>query len=116
MVSYESYSVIHGHPFPLKGRYYANIFIHFEPTGLSLCHNAKVEPESSIHHEATLSCLPFLATAEIEAKLVHDGIDEHPPGSSELRMKISQAWPWRWHQKNQKSFVCAGWEWLDPYA
>lgn len=24
---------MHGRPFPLKGRFYANIFIHFEPTG-----------------------------------------------------------------------------------
>lgn len=31
MVFYESHSVIHGRPFPLKGRFYANIFIHFEP-------------------------------------------------------------------------------------
>ena len=92
MVLYESYSVIHqGRPFPLKGRYYANIFILFE--------------QSSVHekyHEATSSRVPFLVTAEIEAKLVHDGIDERPPGSSELRMKISQAWPW--HRKNPKVF------------
>jgi prolyl 4-hydroxylase len=33
MVLYESHSVIHGRPFPLKGRYYANVFIHFEPMG-----------------------------------------------------------------------------------
>jgi hypothetical protein len=30
MVLYESHSVIHGRPFPLKGKFYANIFIHFE--------------------------------------------------------------------------------------
>lgn len=30
MVLYESGSLIHGRPFPLKGRYFANIFIHFE--------------------------------------------------------------------------------------
>lgn len=30
-VLYESHSVIHGRPFPLKGKYYANIFIHFVP-------------------------------------------------------------------------------------
>jgi prolyl 4-hydroxylase len=36
MVLYESGSLIHGRPFPLKGRYYANIFIHFEPTGRHL--------------------------------------------------------------------------------
>jgi prolyl 4-hydroxylase len=36
MVLYESGSLIHGRPFPLKGRHYANIFIHFEPTGRPL--------------------------------------------------------------------------------
>ena len=36
MVLYESHSLIHGRPFPLKGRYFANIFIHFEPTGRKL--------------------------------------------------------------------------------
>ncbi|KAG7361234.1 2-oxyglutarate/Fe(II) oxygenase [Nitzschia inconspicua] len=36
MVLYESHSVIHGRPFPMKGRFFANIFIHFEPVGHSL--------------------------------------------------------------------------------
>jgi len=36
MVLYESHSLIHGRPFPMKGRYFANIFIHFEPTGRPL--------------------------------------------------------------------------------
>lgn len=40
MVLYESHSLLHGRPFPLKGRFYANIFIHFEPTGHSLRHQA----------------------------------------------------------------------------
>lgn len=39
MVLYESGSLIHGRPFPLKGRFYANIFIHFEPTGRPLHDN-----------------------------------------------------------------------------
>jgi len=73
MVLYESHSTIHGRPFPLKGRFYANVckwrtdacnaaqyfesrclnaqhshpllvtVIHFEPTGHSLRHNAKEE-------------------------------------------------------------------------
>merc|ERR1712038_1549420 len=38
MVLYESHSVLHGRPFPLKGRYFANVFIHFEPTGHTLRH------------------------------------------------------------------------------
>jgi hypothetical protein len=33
MVLYESHSVIHGRPFPMKGRYFANIFVHYEPIG-----------------------------------------------------------------------------------
>ena len=36
MVLYESGSLIHARPFPLKGNFYANIFIHFEPTGRPL--------------------------------------------------------------------------------
>jgi len=43
MVLYESHSLLHGRPFPLKGRYFANVFIHFEPTGHSLRHNAKMD-------------------------------------------------------------------------
>jgi prolyl 4-hydroxylase len=39
MVLYESHSLIHGRPFPLKGRFFANIFIHFEPTGRPLYHH-----------------------------------------------------------------------------
>lgn len=41
MVLYESHSILHGRPFALKGRYYANIFIHFEPTGHTLRHVEK---------------------------------------------------------------------------
>ncbi|CAB9501369.1 Ankyrin Repeat [Seminavis robusta] len=33
MVLYESHSVIHGRPFPLKGTLFANVFLHFEPVG-----------------------------------------------------------------------------------
>jgi prolyl 4-hydroxylase len=40
MLLFESHSVVHGHPFPLQGRFQAMIFIHFEPTGQSLLHDA----------------------------------------------------------------------------
>ena len=33
MVLYESHSLIHGRPFPMKGKSYANMFVHFQPTG-----------------------------------------------------------------------------------
>ncbi|CAM9093195.1 unnamed protein product [Ectocarpus fasciculatus] len=32
MVLYESHTVLHGRPFPLKGNYFANLFVHFIPT------------------------------------------------------------------------------------
>lgn len=51
MVLYESHSVLHGRPFPLKGRFMANIFVHFEPTGHSLRHNLKVEDEAKDVHQ-----------------------------------------------------------------
>eukprot|EP00599_Poterioochromonas_sp_BG-1_P000097 CAMPEP_0173147108 /NCGR_PEP_ID=MMETSP1105-20130129/8909_1 /TAXON_ID=2985 /ORGANISM="Ochromonas sp., Strain BG-1" /LENGTH=411 /DNA_ID=CAMNT_0014061471 /DNA_START=140 /DNA_END=1375 /DNA_ORIENTATION=+ len=31
LVLYESSTILHGRPFPMKGRYYANIFVHFQP-------------------------------------------------------------------------------------
>ena len=31
MILYESHSIIHGRTFPLKGKYMANLFLHFEP-------------------------------------------------------------------------------------
>ncbi len=37
----ESHSVIHGRPFPLKGEYVANLFVHFEPETHSDDYNAK---------------------------------------------------------------------------
>jgi prolyl 4-hydroxylase len=36
---YESHSIIHGRPFPLKGNYYANLFLHLEPKGHSQTHH-----------------------------------------------------------------------------
>jgi len=33
MILYESHSILHGRPFPLKGRFFANVLIHFEPIG-----------------------------------------------------------------------------------
>lgn len=51
MVLYESHSVLHGRPFPLKGRYMANLFVHFEPVGHSLRHNAKTDAGGDVHEK-----------------------------------------------------------------
>jgi prolyl 4-hydroxylase len=42
---------IHGRPYPLKGRFFANIFVHFEPTGHSLRHNAGLDADGKDVHE-----------------------------------------------------------------
>jgi prolyl 4-hydroxylase len=47
MVLYESHSVLHGRPFPLKGRFVANLFVHFEPVGHSLRHHDHGQAETT---------------------------------------------------------------------
>jgi len=51
MVLYESHSVLHGRPFPLKGRFFANIFIHFEPVGHTLRHHPEHKDGGSNVHK-----------------------------------------------------------------
>ena len=48
MILYESHSILHGRPFPLKGKYMANVFIHFEPTGHSLKHHGYTPSEGDV--------------------------------------------------------------------
>lgn len=31
LVLYESATILHGRPFPMKGRHYSNVFVHFQP-------------------------------------------------------------------------------------
>lgn len=52
MILYESHSVLHGRPFPLVGRYYANVFIHFEPDGHSREHG--FDHDNDEHYESML--------------------------------------------------------------
>ena len=53
MVLYESHSVIHGRPFPLKGKFYANIFVHFEPIG-------SLDPKAKSWYDPALDLPPYL--------------------------------------------------------
>lgn len=43
MVLYESHTVLHGRPFPMKGRLYANVFVHFQPVDHDLMNQRDVE-------------------------------------------------------------------------
>jgi prolyl 4-hydroxylase len=66
MVLYESHSVIHGRPFRLQGRYYANIFVHFEPIG----------PLGSSEVNYTSDLPPYLIPGSVwESEWRHDNPD-----------------------------------------
>jgi hypothetical protein len=49
MVLYESHSIIHSRPFPLKGEYFASIFVHFEPLGHTLRHSQRGAYDSDVN-------------------------------------------------------------------
>jgi prolyl 4-hydroxylase len=72
MVLYESGSLIHGRPFPLVGRSYASIFIHFEPTG------RKLNDHSNKYLE-TLDDFypPYIVPGSLESK---NWAERHPGG------------------------------------
>jgi len=67
MVLYESHSILHGRPFPLKGKYVANLFVHFEPVGHTLRHTGQDNQSNDSNiknkrglggHETTTGGLP----------------------------------------------------------
>eukprot|EP00546_Thalassionema_frauenfeldii_P006648 CAMPEP_0178913224 /NCGR_PEP_ID=MMETSP0786-20121207/10722_1 /TAXON_ID=186022 /ORGANISM="Thalassionema frauenfeldii, Strain CCMP 1798" /LENGTH=448 /DNA_ID=CAMNT_0020585939 /DNA_START=71 /DNA_END=1417 /DNA_ORIENTATION=- len=86
MVLYESHSVLHGRPFPMKGRYFANIFVHFEPLG----------PFRREHHE---DLYPDLEFHEDSLESLEVGLPPYIlPGND---------WAERWRQQNPE-----GWQLL----
>lgn len=95
MVLYESHSVLHGRPYPLKGRYYANLFIHFEPTGHSLRHDAKMNSgDIDVHKKYAQSIQRRAGGHEAD----HDGLPSYiQEGSNEAK-----SWHAR-HPNNQRS-------------
>lgn len=55
MVMYESHSIIHGRPYPLKAKAYANVFVHFEPVGYTDAFEEKLRSMDRISPDAVLS-------------------------------------------------------------
>ena len=108
MVLYESHSVLHGRPFPLKGRFLANIFIHFEPVGHSLRHNAKVAGGGDVNqkyrdatqrgaggHESDLPPYILAGTPEEEHwRQQHPGglVSRNHAGDSSFRLDFADSW------------------------
>jgi hypothetical protein len=75
MVLYESHSVMHGRPFPFKGKYYANVFIHFEP-----------DPDDIAN--SGLDLPPYILEGSAEAKKFRDGeYDGVIPSSNAKKLK-----------------------------
>mmetsp|Transcript_3734 Transcript_3734/g.7143 ORF Transcript_3734/g.7143 Transcript_3734/m.7143 type:complete len:550 (+) Transcript_3734:102-1751(+) len=42
MLLYESHSVIHGRPYPFQGKFYSNVFVHFEPESHCVRHSERM--------------------------------------------------------------------------
>ena len=66
MILYESHSILHGRPYPLQGRYYANVFLHFQPVDVSLrkTSSAKELFERALEH-------PVVSNNEKRHRLPH---------------------------------------------
>ncbi len=96
MVLYESHSIIHGRPFPLKGKYYANLFIHFEPLGHSFRHmqNAPLENAQSSYERAKAQ----LAQKQHEKKEEED-MEETDAPSGALPYYVHPDEEVRWRQQ-----------------
>ena len=92
MVLYESHSVIHGRPFPLKGRYYANIFVHFEPLGHTERHAAKRKDEDNAKklYQEALGKAPSPAKKEKLPEYIEPGSEEEKRWNQEYVYKVDQ--------------------------
>jgi len=103
MVLYESHSVPHGRPFPLKGRFYANIFIHFEPTGHSLRHH-NFDPN---HKDPDLSYAEAMKRGVSGHESDHHGLPTYLVENTPWERKWKQQHPGEWEptEKAQSSFT-----------
>jgi prolyl 4-hydroxylase len=84
MVLYESHSVIHGRPFPLRGKFYANVFVHFEPVGPL---DPEAEPERAID-SSSLDLPPYLIP---DSPWEKQWISQNPTGWKGVRRRRLRA-------------------------
>eukprot|EP00586_Coscinodiscus_wailesii_P008116 CAMPEP_0172522434 /NCGR_PEP_ID=MMETSP1066-20121228/293120_1 /TAXON_ID=671091 /ORGANISM="Coscinodiscus wailesii, Strain CCMP2513" /LENGTH=469 /DNA_ID=CAMNT_0013305433 /DNA_START=130 /DNA_END=1539 /DNA_ORIENTATION=+ len=88
MVLYESHSVLHGRPYPLKGRFYANVFIHFEPTGHSLRHHGLDFGQSNVNEKYKIDSSKGI------------GGHEHDNGGLPTYITQGSEWAQKWRQEH----------------
>lgn len=75
VVLYESHSSIHGRPFPFQGRYFANVFVHYEPY-------LELHSDHAMVKTKTLITPPYLIADSPSEK---EWNAKHPDGWSLLR-------------------------------
>jgi hypothetical protein len=76
MVLYESHSILHGRPFPLKGRYFANLFVHFEPILAIADDETTKDVEDDVGEEDGLVVLPYVQRDKISAEAYRQLVEE----------------------------------------
>jgi prolyl 4-hydroxylase len=83
MVLYESGSLMHGRPFPMKGRYYANIFIHFVSISILIGLASRSQPSFSYPTVVARSPLQEPTGKSLGRKIPEGGANEddefYPP-------------------------------------
>ena len=105
MVLYESHSVIHGRPYPLKGKYYANLFVHFEPLGYTLRHTQKQaeyleegDGLSTPTASSTSAKAAYERAFQMEQQMHAEGHHKKKTRSSELPHYVDPDMESRWRQ------------------
>ena len=78
MCLYESHTVLHGRPFPMKGRYYANIFVHFKPVDHDETNEKYFANQRKLGEASTISSLFKHQTPSAVSS-------KHPPTSSKIK-------------------------------
>ena len=74
MVMYESHTVVHGRPYPLKGRSFANIFVHFEPIDAQGRRKNEGSSESLRYPEPHHDANRLVAKTKLRAAQPGDGL------------------------------------------
>ena len=79
MILYEGHSTIHGRPFELKGSFYANAFVSFEPTGRGINDDGSYYGEETPKDGLPPFVLPDSPEEPIWRKEHPDGWSYHNP-------------------------------------
>jgi hypothetical protein len=93
MVLYESHSVIHGRPFPMQGRFYANFFIHFEVLG---------PLDGEIKYDPSLGLPPYLIPG---SKWEDEWRKNNPKGWSKVRKRTCALFVCRCSAQTHEAFT-----------